>query len=76
MDSLSFSSELEVPLKFLTSLGIGLLLGLQRQRTPGAKAGLRTFALIALVGTMSGTTAATSRQAYDGQPCFRRKRPC
>jgi len=57
MDSLSFSNELEVPLKFLTSLGIGLLLGLQRQRTPGAKAGLRTFALVALVGTMSGLIA-------------------
>jgi hypothetical protein len=44
-DILNGSEGLEVPLAFLTSLGIGLLLGVQRQRTAGAKAGLRTFAL-------------------------------
>ena len=37
---------------FLTSLAIGLLIGLERERNPSAKAGLRTFAVIALLGTM------------------------
>lgn len=39
---------------FLTSLAIGLLIGLERERSPAAKAGLRTFALVALFGTISG----------------------
>lgn len=38
---------------FLTSLAIGLLIGLERERNPSAKAGLRTFALIALSGTLA-----------------------
>ena len=38
--------------QFLTSLAIGLLIGLERERTPSAKAGLRTFALVALFGTL------------------------
>src|SRR4030067_2368830 len=37
----------------LTSLAIGLLIGLERERTPSAKAGLRTFALVALFGTLT-----------------------
>ncbi len=49
--------ELQVPLQFLTSLAIGLLLGLNRQRNPGAKAGLRTCALVAMFGTTSGLLA-------------------
>lgn len=39
--------------QFLTSLAIGLLIGLERERNPSAKAGLRTFALVALFGTLS-----------------------
>jgi uncharacterized membrane protein (DUF4010 family) len=39
--------------QFLTSLAIGLLIGLERERTPSAKAGLRTFALVAMFGTLS-----------------------
>lgn len=39
--------------QFLTSLSIGLLIGLERERTPSAKAGLRTFALVAIFGTLS-----------------------
>jgi uncharacterized membrane protein (DUF4010 family) len=39
--------------QFLTSLGIGLLIGLERERTPSAKAGLRTFTLVALLGTLA-----------------------
>jgi uncharacterized membrane protein (DUF4010 family) len=37
---------------FLTSLAIGLLIGLERERHEGAKAGLRTFALVALFGAL------------------------
>ncbi len=39
--------------QFVTSLAIGLLIGLERERNPSAKAGLRTFALVALFGTMA-----------------------
>ena len=35
---------------FLTALAIGLLMGLERERNPVAKAGLRTFALVSLAG--------------------------
>jgi uncharacterized membrane protein (DUF4010 family) len=44
---------IEVLPQFLTSLAIGLLIGLERERNPSAKAGLRTFALVALFGTLS-----------------------
>jgi uncharacterized membrane protein (DUF4010 family) len=39
--------------QFITSLAIGLLIGLERERNPSAKAGLRTFALVALFGTLT-----------------------
>ena len=42
---------------FITSLAIGLLIGLERERRPDAKAGLRTFALTALLGTLSALLA-------------------
>lgn len=42
---------------FATSLAIGLLIGLERERQPGAKAGLRTFALTALLGTLAALIA-------------------
>lgn len=42
---------------FMTSLAIGLLIGLERERRSSAKAGLRTFALVALLGTLSGMLA-------------------
>ena len=38
--------------RFGSSLGIGLLMGLVRQRSSGALAGLRTFALVALLGSV------------------------
>ncbi|MFY9328066.1 MAG: MgtC/SapB family protein [Georgfuchsia sp.] len=38
---------------FITSLAIGLLIGLERERRLDAKAGLRTFALTALLGTLA-----------------------
>lgn len=47
----------------LTRLGIalalGLLVGLQRQRAESRVAGVRTFALITLFGTMAGLTASS-----------------
>jgi len=43
--------------EFLTALAIGLLIGLERERNPTAKAGLRTFALVALFGAASATLA-------------------
>ncbi|MDD4930036.1 MAG: MgtC/SapB family protein [Gallionella sp.] len=39
--------------QFITSLSIGLLIGLERERNPSAKAGLRTFALVAVFGTLA-----------------------
>lgn len=43
-------TDLERLPAFAASLAIGLLIGLERERHPGAKAGLRTFALVALFG--------------------------
>ncbi|MEW6514492.1 MAG: MgtC/SapB family protein [Pseudomonadota bacterium] len=42
---------------FAVSLGIGLLIGLERERKPDTKAGLRTFALTALLGCMAAMLA-------------------
>ncbi|MDD2743118.1 MAG: MgtC/SapB family protein [Rhodocyclaceae bacterium] len=45
--------ELAVPLEaFATALGIGLLVGLERERRPDSAAGLRTFALVAMLGCL------------------------
>jgi uncharacterized membrane protein YhiD involved in acid resistance len=41
-----------VLLNLLTSVAIGLLIGLERERHPEAKAGVRTFALMALLGSL------------------------
>ena len=38
---------------FSISLGIGLLMGLERERNPAARAGLRTFGLVSLFGTVA-----------------------
>ena len=50
--SLLQSSGVESLTQFLTSFAIGLLIGLERERNPSAKAGLRTFALVAVFGTL------------------------
>ncbi|OGA29978.1 MAG: magnesium transporter MgtC [Betaproteobacteria bacterium RIFCSPLOWO2_02_FULL_65_24] len=42
---------------FLTALAIGLLIGLERERNPSAKAGLRTFAIVALTGAAATALA-------------------
>ncbi len=54
MDTSFFNSNnIEALPQFLTSLAIGLLIGLERERNPSAKAGLRTFALVAMFGTLT-----------------------
>ncbi|BAO29565.1 MgtC/SapB family protein [Sulfuritalea hydrogenivorans] len=42
---------------FATSIGIGLLIGLERERQVDLKAGLRTFALVGLLGCLSALLA-------------------
>lgn len=37
---------------FLIATGIGLLIGLERERVPSARAGLRTFALVGMFGAL------------------------
>lgn len=60
----SLFETLQLPLQFLTSLAIGLLLGLERQRHASAKAGLRTCALVALFGSVCGLLAQTTAIAW------------
>ncbi len=54
------SNDLTAITAFLTSLGLGLLMGLERERRPETKAGLRTFGLVAVLGTVC---ALLSQQA-------------
>ncbi len=45
--------ELAAPLEaFATALGIGLLIGMERERRPDSAAGLRTFSLVAMLGCL------------------------
>lgn len=44
-------SQLEA---FAIAIGIGLLMGLERERVASARAGLRTFGLVGLLGALSG----------------------
>jgi uncharacterized membrane protein (DUF4010 family) len=46
------NGQFDVSLAYLTSLAIGLLIGLERERHKESKAGVRTFALIAMLGTL------------------------
>jgi len=45
--------ELATLPRYVVALAIGLLMGLERERNPTAKAGLRTFALTALLGALA-----------------------
>lgn len=51
-------------LTFVTSAAIGLLVGLERERNPHAKAGLRTFALIAVLGSASSLVAQATASGW------------
>ncbi|MBS1157982.1 MAG: MgtC/SapB transporter [Proteobacteria bacterium] len=45
--------EMAAPVEaFSTALGIGLLVGLERERRPDSAAGLRTFALVSMLGCL------------------------
>lgn len=48
---------LDLALTFAVSAAIGLLVGTERERKPTAKAGVRTFALIAVLGTACSLVA-------------------
>lgn len=43
---------------FATSLALGFLIGLERERNPAARAGVRTFALTSLFGTLAAMLAS------------------
>lgn len=58
MDELTWlPAELASLPRYVVALAIGLLMGLERERNPAAKAGLRTFALTALFGVMTAHLA-------------------
>ncbi|MDR3415175.1 MAG: MgtC/SapB family protein [Nevskia sp.] len=57
-------NELELIARFAASLSIGLLLGLERERIRSAKAGLRTFGLVALFGTLCGLLSDKTGNAW------------
>jgi uncharacterized membrane protein (DUF4010 family) len=50
-------AELDSLPRYVVALAIGLLMGLERERNPAAKAGLRTFALTALFGVLTAHLA-------------------
>jgi uncharacterized membrane protein (DUF4010 family) len=55
---------LPLVLTFCVSAAIGLLVGLERERKPSAKAGVRTFTLIALLGSLSALLAEATDSAW------------
>ena len=61
-------------LRFAVALGLGILIGLERERSKGEEggAGVRTFALIALAGAIAGYLQASlswtgSRSAFSSR---------
>ncbi|MGH6623030.1 MAG: MgtC/SapB family protein [Burkholderiaceae bacterium] len=57
-------SSFDLLLTFALSAGIGLLVGLERERSPTAKAGVRTFALIAVLGTAAAVLGTAADSAW------------
>ncbi len=55
---------LDLALLFVTSLGLGMFIGIERQRDVSHRAGVRTFALTALLGTTSALVAEASSLAW------------
>ena len=51
------NEDYRIAFQFGLSLAVGLLIGLERERRPEAKAGVRTFPLIAMLGTASALLA-------------------
>ena len=64
--SLLANNGIEALPLFLTSLSLGLLIGLERERNPSAKAGLRTFALVAILGTLVAMLGSKSHPLVIG----------
>src|SRR5512134_13447 len=58
------NSTLTQVVSFAVSAGIGLLVGLERERKPSAKAGVRTFTLIALLGSLAALLTEASESAW------------
>ena len=58
------SPDFDLALSLLASAGIGLLVGLERERKPHTKAGVRTFTLIALSGSLSTLIAEQSGSVW------------
>lgn len=56
--------HLDLLQRFGASLGIGVLMGLVRERRPGTLAGLRTFSLIALLGTLGGLLSERAEASW------------
>lgn len=54
----------ELLLALGASLGIGLLIGLERERKPEARAGVRTFALIALLGALAAHIGTRTQSSW------------
>lgn len=46
------------------AVGIGLLMGLEREQRPSARAGLRTFALVGLYGALNGLLASVTDSVW------------
>jgi uncharacterized membrane protein (DUF4010 family) len=55
---------LDLALLFVTSLGLGMFMGIERQRDVAHRAGVRTFALTALLGTASALVAEAASLAW------------
>lgn len=66
MNGLDFlaTEALDLALTFGIAIAIGLLLGLERERRPEAKAGLRTFALASLLGAVCALLSERSGAAW------------
>ena len=56
--------ELATLPRYVVALAIGLLMGLERERNPAAKAGLRTFALTALLGVLAAHLATALGESW------------
>ena len=65
MESALFNEHgLEHLPKFAIALVIGLLIGTERELSPSAKAGVRTFALVTLFGTLAGLLAESAQSGW------------
>lgn len=57
-------ATLTLVVSFGLSAGIGLLVGLERERKPSTKAGVRTFALIAVMGSLAALLTDATASAW------------